>query len=262
MAAAGTYTLHVDTMNMAAGDVLELRIYQMVLTGGTRRVAYLGRWDGVQPTDDLIKVSVPISNELTDSGALRFEINQTKGHGPCLPLESLEVRLMDFPSALFTNEAGGYLTTACGPVAEAEIVNNTAFNAAAAWPVTNKAFYVPVLVDRIVTVKKMAVIDGATLNGNVDVGIYDEAKNRLVSIGSGTAQAGTSAVQTFDITDTTLNPGLYYLAMSTNSNTATYFRANGVIAECCVPAGCRSRRPPSRCPRPPPSPTRSAPSSR
>src|SRR5262245_55292209 len=33
VAAAGTYTLHVDTNAMAAGDVLELRIYQMVLTG-------------------------------------------------------------------------------------------------------------------------------------------------------------------------------------------------------------------------------------
>jgi hypothetical protein len=37
VAAAGTYTLHVDTVNMAAADVLELRVYQIVLTGGTRR---------------------------------------------------------------------------------------------------------------------------------------------------------------------------------------------------------------------------------
>ena len=89
VAAAGTYTLHIDTNAMAAGDVLELRIYQMVLTAGTRRVAYLGRWDGVQPTDDLIKVSVPISNELTDSGALRFEINQSKGTARAFPWKVL-----------------------------------------------------------------------------------------------------------------------------------------------------------------------------
>jgi hypothetical protein len=81
VSAAGTYTLHVDCINMVAGDVLELRIYQMVLTGGTRRVAYYGRWDGAQPTDDMIKISVPISNELTDSGALRFEINQAEAAG-------------------------------------------------------------------------------------------------------------------------------------------------------------------------------------
>jgi hypothetical protein len=44
VAAAGTYTLHVDTVNMAAADVLELRVYQIVLTGGTRRVAYFARY--------------------------------------------------------------------------------------------------------------------------------------------------------------------------------------------------------------------------
>jgi hypothetical protein len=77
VAAAGTYTLHVDTVNMVAGDICELRVYQMVLTGGTRRVAYYQRYDGAQPTDDLIKISVPISNELTDSGALRFTLEQS-----------------------------------------------------------------------------------------------------------------------------------------------------------------------------------------
>lgn len=80
VAAAGTYTLHVDTVNMVAGDVLELRVYQMVLTAGTRRVAYLARFEGAQPTDDLIKISVPISNELTDAGAVRFTLTQ-KGAG-------------------------------------------------------------------------------------------------------------------------------------------------------------------------------------
>lgn len=77
---AGTFTLHVDTVNMVAGDVLELRIYQMVLTGGTQRVAYFMRYEGAQAADDLIKISVPISNELTDSNALRFSLTQ-KGAG-------------------------------------------------------------------------------------------------------------------------------------------------------------------------------------
>jgi hypothetical protein len=42
VAAAGTYTLHVDTVNMAAADVLELRVYQIVLTGGTRQIVLTG----------------------------------------------------------------------------------------------------------------------------------------------------------------------------------------------------------------------------
>lgn len=87
---AGTFTLHVDTVNMAAGDVVELRIYQMVLTGGTTRVAYFQRYDGVQATLDLIKISVPISNELTDTNALRFSLTQTAGTGRSFPWKVLK----------------------------------------------------------------------------------------------------------------------------------------------------------------------------
>lgn len=89
VAIAGTFTLHVDTVNMAAGDVLELRIYQIVLTGGVRRVAYLQRFLDAQPADDLIKLSVPISNELTDAGALRFTLKQTAGTARAYPWKVL-----------------------------------------------------------------------------------------------------------------------------------------------------------------------------
>lgn len=87
---AGTFTLHVDTVNMVAGDVVELRIYQMVLTGGTQRVAYYARFDGAQPTDDLIKISVPISNELTDTNSLRFSLKQTYGTSRDFPWKVLK----------------------------------------------------------------------------------------------------------------------------------------------------------------------------
>lgn len=89
VAAAGVYTLHVDTVNMAAGDTLELRVYQMVLTSGTRRVAYVKTFYGAQSADDLIKISVPIANELTDSGALRFTLKQTAGTGRSFPWKVL-----------------------------------------------------------------------------------------------------------------------------------------------------------------------------
>ena len=87
---AGTFTLHVDTVNMAAADTLEIRIKQMILTGGTARVAYYAIWDGVQPTDDLIKISVPISNELTDAGALDFRLNQKTGTARAFPWKVLK----------------------------------------------------------------------------------------------------------------------------------------------------------------------------
>lgn len=91
VAVAGTFTLHVDKAAMAAGDVLELRCYQIVLTGGQRRVAYFSDpISGAQSADDLIEVSVPISNELTDAGSLRFTLKQTAGAVRAFPWKVLK----------------------------------------------------------------------------------------------------------------------------------------------------------------------------
>jgi hypothetical protein len=86
---AGVYTLHVDTVNMAADDVLELRVYQMVLTGGTQRVVFQASYVGAQPVDDVIKVSVPIGNELADTNALRFSLKQAAGTSRSFPWKVL-----------------------------------------------------------------------------------------------------------------------------------------------------------------------------
>lgn len=83
--AVGTYVLNVDLNVMQAGDVVELRVYKMVLTGGTQRVAYLETFQGVQPADALIAISVPIGNALTDTNALRFSLNQSLGTGRTFP---------------------------------------------------------------------------------------------------------------------------------------------------------------------------------
>ena len=90
VAVAGVYSLHVDKNAMASGDTLELRVYQMVLTGGTRRPAYKVVFTGAQDADDLIAVSVPIANELTDSGSLRFTLKQTAGAGRAFPWKVLK----------------------------------------------------------------------------------------------------------------------------------------------------------------------------
>lgn len=87
---AGVFTFHVDLVNMAAGDALELRVYQMVLTGGTARVAYLYTFQGAQPADSMIAISVPISNELTDATSLRFSLKQTLGTSRNFPWKVLK----------------------------------------------------------------------------------------------------------------------------------------------------------------------------
>lgn len=88
---AGTFTLHVDLNDMASGDVVEFRVYQIVLTGGATRVAYYTRREGLQPADDKILISVPISNELTDTNSLRFSVTQVAGTaGISLPWKVLK----------------------------------------------------------------------------------------------------------------------------------------------------------------------------
>lgn len=88
------------------------------------------------------------------------------------------------------------------------------------WPTANKAYFIPFSVFAPITIVKMFVINGGTASGNIDVGIYDRGGSRLVSSGS-TAQSGTSAVQEFNITDTLLLPGLYYLACAMDNTTGT-----------------------------------------
>jgi hypothetical protein len=89
-----------------------------------------------------------------------------------------------------------------------------------AWPTASLAMFVPIALSEAVTVVKMAWLNGATVSGNVDVGIYDASGNRLVSIGS-TAQAGVTNSQVVDIADTLLNAGRYYLALAVDNITGT-----------------------------------------
>lgn len=94
VAVAGSFTFHVDTSAMVAGDTLELRVYQIVLTGGTRRQTYLWSWSGAQDgsSNELSpgKVCDPIGNELTDAGSLRFTLKQTAGVGRAFPWKVLK----------------------------------------------------------------------------------------------------------------------------------------------------------------------------
>lgn len=90
VAIAGIFTFHVDLINLAAGDYVELRIYQILLTGGTRRVvAYQAFADAMSP-DNVIAVSIPITNELTDAGALRFTLKQVAGTARNFPWKVLK----------------------------------------------------------------------------------------------------------------------------------------------------------------------------
>lgn len=105
------------------------------------------------------------------------------------------------------------------------LVGSLGTGTAAAWPSANLAIFIPIRIGAIYTAVKMFWINGATVGTNsVDVGIYDNQGNRLVSQGS-TLTAGANAVQIVDIADTVLAPGLYFMGMAMNGTTDTVARS-------------------------------------
>jgi len=88
-----------------------------------------------------------------------------------------------------------------------------------AWPSANLGQYLPFTINQVQTIYYIRCQNGGAVAGTIDVGIYDADGNRIVTMGA-TTMAGTSAVQDFNIPDTVLQPGVYYMAMSM-SDTAT-----------------------------------------
>ncbi|MEM3008363.1 MAG: hypothetical protein QXU32_13210 [Nitrososphaerales archaeon] len=71
----GAYTLYVELpTTVPDNDVLIIRAYQRILTGGTSRVVYAHRWQGSVPTDNRIIQLPLICNDLSENGALRFTL--------------------------------------------------------------------------------------------------------------------------------------------------------------------------------------------
>jgi hypothetical protein len=86
----------------------------------------------------------------------------------------------------------------------------------------NRGYFVRFFVTAPYAVANAFVVNGATVNGNIDFGIYDTAGNRLVSTGL-TAHSGTSTLQAVSMSYT-LSPGEYYMAFGTSSATSTFLR--------------------------------------
>src|SRR5436190_16320551 len=83
---AGEFMLALDFNALAANDLLEVRIYKMVIAGGTQREIAFASFSGSQANDALVWLSgIWIPNSLTDTNALRFSIKQTVGTGCDIP---------------------------------------------------------------------------------------------------------------------------------------------------------------------------------
>ncbi len=94
-----------------------------------------------------------------------------------------------------------------------------------AWPAANDAIFVPFYIQQFTNVTRLYVVNGTAASGNMDVGIYNGDGTLIISSGS-TAQSGTNQPQFFNIADTMLAPGDYYIACSIDGTGGTVFRSN------------------------------------
>lgn len=88
------------------------------------------------------------------------------------------------------------------------------------------AYFYPVRLSQARTYTTAWWVNGATVAGNIDVGIYTRSGTTLTRVAASTAQAqaGVSVMQiatTFPTT--TIGPGLYYLAYSSSTSTGTFW---------------------------------------
>lgn len=76
----GVYVLSVDVANLAAGDVVELRVYGKASTGDTERLLHRGTYGPITPSAPLVQ-SVPI----VSPHHLRATLKQIAGTGRAYP---------------------------------------------------------------------------------------------------------------------------------------------------------------------------------
>ncbi len=102
-------------------------------------------------------------------------------------------------------------------------------NSAANVVTANRAWLIAVNVPTPVTVTAIRTSIAAS-SGNLDVGLYNNSGTRLASSGSVTCPAAGAASINFTAS-ATINPGIYYLAISADNTTATFNRSgiDGVV---------------------------------
>lgn len=145
--------------------------------------------------------------------------------------------MTDFPNRFMPPYNVGVLSTVGdgSPINDLLIAAGQSANNATAWPAVNQAIYVPVVVPAPIKIFQMGLWVVVTATGNVDVGIYDNVGNKIVSSGS-TAIGASATIQVFNITDTVLNPGTYFLASWCSTITTATFQ-NVLANATCARAG-------------------------
>ena len=92
--------------------------------------------------------------------------------------------------------------------------------ASATYPAANRAIYIPFYLPLTWLAQGGGLVNGSSVTGNADFGIYSAAGNRIISRGS-VARSGASAPQLDDFASfALLTPGRYYMGFSASSGAA------------------------------------------
>jgi hypothetical protein len=121
----------------------------------------------------------------------------------------------------------GTQITSIGQSGSGPVLLNTAQTAttSATWPAANRILYIPVVVEEGASIFQFWTYNGSTAAGSIDVGIFNSSLAKVISSGA-VSQSGTSTLQLFDVADTPITPGLYYLGLSETDNTSTFLRSS------------------------------------
>lgn len=101
-----------------------------------------------------------------------------------------------------------------------------------AWPSANDPCAIPFTLNDAAVITHLGWRNGSAAGSNHDIGIYDEAWNRLVSTGSVTSVAASSLWNFVDVTDTPIRAGRYYLVKvidSTSANRSRYWSHTATV---------------------------------
>jgi len=110
------------------------------------------------------------------------------------------------------------------------VVGESIDAASTTWIGAQTAIYTPFRIGRSVLIKGFFWLNGATVSGNVDCGIYGSGGTWLVSTGA-TAQSGTNVIQTVTLgTPYALSAqgSYFYLGIMLTSATGTLFGSSGL----------------------------------
>lgn len=96
----------------------------------------------------------------------------------------------------------------------------------AVWPTAKKVMYCPIRVPAPMTVAQLYVGVGAAVSGNIAVGLYSLDGTRLINSGSVAQSGSVTALQVFDVTDTLIGAGVFYLAVTLDNTTGALQRVS------------------------------------